>query len=119
MKKLIFCVIFLLFFPLRSLSADKDFMPYWNFYTGQDFLDIGSKYPNVSDLEGYYIAGLSDALNLMASDDSNYHWLIICTKQKKTRQLVEIFKKWLNRNPERWHEPASSLFMEAIREACK
>ena len=100
-------------------GTSYDGVEIWRFYTGQGFLDISRDNPGVDGLDRFYVAGLSDALNAIAVSNPQYKWVIGCTTGRETRQLTEIFKKWLQSHPERWHELASGLFIEAIKESCK
>jgi len=111
--------IFVFLVSSYSFGAEKDVIKYWNFYSGTKFLEIGPKIPAVMGLEWLYVAGLSDGLNRMALNAPDYHWIIECTSGKDVNQLTENFKRWLNENPERLHEPASILFMDAMKAACK
>ena len=117
--KWVFLGIFVLLVSSNSFSAEKDVMQYWNFYSGTKYLEIGIKNPALISLNWLYIAGLSDGLNRMALNAPDYHWIFECTKEKDVYQLNDIFKRWLDENPKRWDEPASILFMEAVKEACK
>ena len=89
------------------------------FYTGQGFLDISEKNPGVKKVDALYVAGINDAMNLHARSDPSLRWMGPCSVQRTSTQLAAIFRKWLRANPERWHEWAPTLYMDALREACE
>ena len=74
------------------LKADKD-------YTKADFLLVGNYLG--------YVQGVADAT---ASDYS-------LPDEVTTDQLCHIVAKFLEKHPERWNEPASSLVRKALQEA--
>ena len=103
----------------QSAAQDQSSQePGWLFHTGAAFLEIQSNKPSMVGVDSLYVAALSDAFNVQAITDSSLAWVPICTHKRQSLQLTAIFKKWLHANPERWHEPAPSLFLEAIRAKC-
>lgn len=112
-------LVFLVLPSLCFAEAAKNKVLVWNFFTGQSFLDIAEKNPAAVGLEDLYVKGLSDTMNYIAANSPEYAWVVNCSMQRQGRQLSEIFKKWLRKHPERWHETAIALYLEALKESCK
>jgi len=67
-----------------------------------------------------YVAGLNDAyLWSYAGGFERMRWIATCVDGRSARQLSAMFSKWLDDNPERWHEPAAKLFPFAMFDFCR
>ena len=96
------------------LPAPKTKQKSWQLFQADDFLTLPSYEQEL------YVSGLSDAYNWSYSGGfDRMKWLVPCVTGRKAPQLTAMFRKWLERYPERWHEPAAKLFPFAIFELCR
>ena len=86
----------------------------WQLLSGQAFLELAEYDREV------YVTGVNDAYNwsYMAGFE-RMKWLVPCVRNRKSQQLSAMFSKWLQDNPERWHEPAAKLFPFAMFAVCR
>lgn len=86
----------------------------WQLLSGQDYLELAEYDREV------YITGVNDAYNWSyVAGFERMKWLVPCVYGRKAQQLSAMFSKWLQANPERWHEPAAKLFPFAMFETCR
>jgi hypothetical protein len=85
------------------------------FYTGNEYLKLAVEYPQIQGVEALYISGLNDAFVI----GGQYDWLRECTIYKPQSQLVAIFQNYLNAHPELWDQPASVIYVSAMKLACE
>ncbi len=86
----------------------------WQLLSGQDYLELAEYDREV------YITGINDAYNWSyVAGFERMKWLVPCVYGRKAQQLSAMFSKWLQANPERWHEPAAKLFPFAMFETCR
>jgi hypothetical protein len=90
----------------------------WIFYTGRDYLGISTRETRGIPAREVYVAGVNDGVNLLASVNRQYQWLIDCSTGKTSRDLESMFTHWLEANESRWEEPAARLYVEALRQDC-
>jgi hypothetical protein len=100
-----------------AAQADSDQAPpaaTWQLLNGDDFLALPEY-----DRE-LYVSGLNDAYNwTVPGGFERMRWMVGCVHGRKARQLAAMFAKWLDQNPERWHEPAAKLFPFAMFDLCR
>jgi len=88
--------------------------PAWELLSGEAYLAMPDYDRQV------YVGGLNDAyLWSFTGGFERMRWLVPCVDERSARQLSAMFTKWLEANPERWHEPAAKLFPFAIFEFCR
>ncbi|MDP6690559.1 MAG: hypothetical protein QF384_13775 [Alphaproteobacteria bacterium] len=86
----------------------------WQLLSGQDYLEMAEYDREV------YVTGVNDAYNWSyVAGFERMKWLVPCVYGRKAQQLSAMFAKWLQENPERWHEPAAKLFPFAMFETCR
>lgn len=86
----------------------------WQLFRADDYLALPAYEQEL------YVSGLNDAYNWSFSGGfERMKWLVPCVQGRKAPQLTAMFRKWLDRYPERWHEPAAKLFPFAIFELCR
>ncbi len=86
----------------------------WQLLSGQDYLELAEYDREV------YVTGVNDAYNWSyVAGFERMKWLVPCVYGRKAQQLSAMFAKWLQENPERWHEPAAKLFPFAMFESCR
>jgi flagellar basal body-associated protein FliL len=79
----------------------------------------GNKYMKFSENEKlHYVAGLSDMTDILLKtlNPEKYQEFKEITKNVTLGQIVKIFDKFLEENPEELHHSTSSLFFAAIDE---
>ncbi len=76
----------------------------------------------LSDLSlGYYTIGFVDALavsDLFGASEICREAIKRCTANRKGPQYVAIMRKFLQDNPEKWHERANMLIFDAVLRPC-
>ena len=86
----------------------------WQLLSGQDYLELAEYDREV------YVTGVNDAYNWSyVAGFERMKWLGPCVYGRQAQQLTAMFSKWLQENPERWHEPAAKLFPFAMFESCR
>ena len=86
---------------------------HWRLVTGQQYAQME---PGPRQT---YVAGLSDAFNLMRTQGSEYEWIVQCSIHVQAPQLQTMFEDWLKNHQELWHNSASQLYLSALRENCE
>jgi len=112
-KKLAILVllIMLLFILSSYLNAQEEDV------TG--FSVIGNKYIKLSEeARMLYVAGNNDMyiILLYTSSPERYRIFEVKTKDMTIEQVTKIFDRYLEKNPEILHEPASLSFLSAMAE---
>jgi hypothetical protein len=97
-----------------AVAVPKQQPKSWQLFRADDYLALP-----VYEQE-LYVSGLNDAYNWSYSGGfERMKWLAPCVHGRKAPQLTAMFRKWLERYPERWHEPAAKLFPFAIFSLCR
>ena len=88
------------------MISGYDLVALWREYrkldSGQVTVDI-----NICDYRGY-VAGVCDVCNC---------WLFTTPEGTTQGQVCEVVGKWLELHPQRWHEPAMPLVIQALQGA--
>ncbi len=88
------------------MISGYDLVGVWREYrkldSGQATVDI-----NIGDFRGY-VAGVCDVCNC---------WLFTTPEGTTQGQVCAVVGLWLEKNPQRWHEPAMPLVIQALQEA--
>jgi len=86
------------------MISGYDLVALWRQYkkleSGQAAIDI-----NIGDYRGY-VAGVCDVCN---------RWLFTTPEGTTQGQLCAVVGKWLEEHPQRWHEPAMPMVIEALQ----
>ena len=100
--------------PHAQAQSDPLTARSWQLLSGQDYLELAEYDRDV------YISGINDAYNWsFVAGFQRMKWLIPCVHGRQPEQLSAMFSKWLQENPERWHEPAAKLFPFAMFSDCR
>ncbi|MEI8102511.1 MAG: Rap1a/Tai family immunity protein [Chlorobium sp.] len=88
------------------MISGYDLIGVWREYkkleSGQVAVDM-----NIGDYRGY-VAGVCDVCN---------RWLFTTPEGTTQGQVCAVVGKWLEEHPQRWHEPAMPLVIQALQEA--
>lgn len=117
------CVSLMLTAPARAqadqeTAAGEDAQPaasqsrHWRLVNGEQYAQMEP------GLRQSYVAGLSDAFNLMRTQGSEYEWIVRCSINVQAPQLQVIFENWLKDHQDLWQKSASQLYLTALRENC-
>lgn len=100
-----------------SAACDPDGEPYYRigYATGERLVEM----PDLQ-LESY-VAGIADALLatplIGVSADCENH-MYRCIEGRSVPQLTAIVRKYINENPDRWHDGANALVYRALILPC-
>lgn len=97
-----------------AVAVSKGQPKSWQLFRADDYLALPLYEQEL------YVSGLNDAYNWSYSGGfERMKWLAPCVRGRKAPQLTAMFRKWLERFPERWNEPAAKLFPFAIFSLCE
>ncbi len=100
--------------PQAGAQSEPSAGASWQLLNGQAFLELAEYDREV------YVTGVNDAYNWSyVAGFERMKWLGPCVHGRQAQQLSAMFSKWLQKNPERWHEPAAKLFPFAMFTACR
>lgn len=97
----------------QQTEQAKEPVRHWRLVTGQQYAQME---PGPRQT---YVAGLSDAFNLMRTQSSEYEWIVKCSINVQAPQLQTMFENWLKDHQDRWQNAASRLYLMALRENCE
>lgn len=97
----------------QQTEQAKQPIRHWRLVTGQQYAQME---PGPRQT---YVAGLSDAFNLMRTQGSEYEWIVQCSINVQAPQLQTMFEDWLKNHQDRWQDSASKLYLAALRQNCE
>jgi hypothetical protein len=117
MKKALFYLLVLAFFAgMGTISTHAQKIAFkFGYIKGEQFLKL-----NQND-KAMYAMGIYDGILLapfFGANRSDIEWMEDCTNSWSANQLSAILEKFLQNNPQRWHEPMNMLSYIALSNAC-
>lgn len=100
--------------PLPNTESETVFI-YGTWITGNSFRELNT------ESQQLYVVGVVEGMILapfFSKPGAHLEWIGRCTREWSDRQVLAVVHKWMNNNPERWHEAMNVLVWTAMREAC-